>query len=270
MKLAIVSDLHLEIWKDKFPDIDYGDADIVIFAGDIGNGTDAFEYMAKVKNSKPGRIVLFVSGNHEFYRHEYSQLLFEMKEAAKKHGIIWLDNSATEINGYAFIGSILWTDYKIGEPIYVAPLAKKTAAINLNDHRMIRFQDGDHNDSLMFTTDQAEAINKRDKQFVFDAIEQYGRDRSIVITHHAPVKEAVAPQYQGDPLNGAFVNGWNEEVAEKGPKLWVHGHTHWDTDVIVGETRVVSRQLGYPGERYHNGQTPFEPMKIELEPIDEE
>ena len=40
--------------------------------------------------------------------------------------------------------------------------------------------------------------------------------------------------------------------------LWIHGHTHHDTDVTVGKTRIVSAQRGYPNEK------PFAPGVVQI------
>ena len=31
------------------------------------------------------------------------------------------------------------------------------------------------------------------------------------------------------------------------PALWVYGHTHECDDQMIGRTRIISNQLGYPG-----------------------
>jgi Icc-related predicted phosphoesterase len=31
------------------------------------------------------------------------------------------------------------------------------------------------------------------------------------------------------------------------PALWVYGHTHECGDQMIGRTRIISNQLGYPG-----------------------
>jgi Icc-related predicted phosphoesterase len=31
------------------------------------------------------------------------------------------------------------------------------------------------------------------------------------------------------------------------PALWVYGHTHECDDQTIGQTRIISNQLGYPG-----------------------
>lgn len=257
MKISIVSDLHMEIWKEKFPQIDYGDADIVCFLGDIHKGSHALEMMAEVKEAKEGREVFYIVGNHELYRFEYHAMMKEIKERASARGIIVLENEVFQKDGFTFIGATCWTDYEF-DPQHNASYVMVQAAWNMNDHYLI-----DWNDEK-FKPQHAKQLNDVSKQFIFNAIAEHGNDKSIVLTHHAPTKHAVAPRFHGDPLNGAFCNNWDDLIRENGPKLWAFGHTHFDVDIDVGDTRVVARQLGYPGERMHTSQGDFEPLFIDL------
>ena len=68
----------------------------------------------------------------------------------------------------------------------------------------------------------------------------------IVITHHAPVVNPDT-QYASSPLMPAFNSLDMKEIIEKHqPNLWIYGHTHECDDQTIGETRIVSNQLGYP------------------------
>jgi len=255
MLLAIVSDLHMEIWKQWFPEIDYGDADVVVFLGDIGNGTDPLHMMKKVKDAKEGREVIYIIGNHEYYKHNFAVMNENIHELAEEFGIILLDKGTVKIGGVTFIGATLWTDYEINTtvPKVIAMAAAKTG---INDHRVI------HTDEGLFSPEQAAEMNAEEKEFIFSEIAKAGRDDCVVLTHHAPSKLCVAPEFIGSPLNGAFCNEWDDQITEDGPLLWAFGHTHWDVDFELGHTRVVSRQLGYPGERVSTKQPPFEPLLI--------
>lgn len=48
MRLLILSDLHLEVWRDNAPAIDLsGRPDAVILAGDIDTGSNAIDWAAR-------------------------------------------------------------------------------------------------------------------------------------------------------------------------------------------------------------------------------
>jgi predicted phosphodiesterase len=70
MKIRILSDLHLEFsaWHPPFEPPET-DADVVVLAGDIDNGTQAIDWAEHTFAGKP---VLYVPGNHEYYDGEIS------------------------------------------------------------------------------------------------------------------------------------------------------------------------------------------------------
>ena len=67
--------------------------------------------------------------------------------------------------------------------------------------------------------------------------------KRVVITHHAPSRQSVAPQYQDDPLTPAYASRM-ESVVQLAD-LWIHGHMHDSFDYTVGECRVVCNPRGY-------------------------
>jgi Icc-related predicted phosphoesterase len=75
------------------------------------------------------------------------------------------------------------------------------------------------------------------------------RDRkTVVVTHHAPSSQAIAPIYAHDLATAAFVTDMEGFIRETGPSLRVHGHVHQHFDYHVGNTKVVCNPRGYPGE----------------------
>ena len=68
---------------------------------------------------------------------------------------------------------------------------------------------------------------------------------TIVVTHHAPSPRSIAPRFQNDPLNPAFVSDLEAFIERYGPSLWVHGHVHDSFDYWVGRTRIVCNPRGY-------------------------
>jgi predicted phosphodiesterase len=250
MKIQYCSDLHREIWKTRFEDIIFDDdTNLIIFAGDISNVVyDAMIFMGQYVAK--GYKVIYVAGNHEYYHREYHTQLAKLRELAKEYGVHFLENDTVVIDGVNFIGATLWTDYKA---LMTIPQARSMEIVeaNLNDHRLITYGD------RLFTAQDALNINQESKVFIKDAVD---RDmKNVVVTHHSPVMHAVAPRFIGDALNPGFVNDWEDYVKEVGADLWVFGHTHYDIEVMVGETPVVCAQLGYPMERASTGQTPFKP-----------
>ena len=80
MRLLILSDLHLEVWRDDAPAIDLTICrpDAVILAGDIDTGSKAIAWAARTFGALP---VLYVHGNHEGYGHQLEQMQDAVRDA---------------------------------------------------------------------------------------------------------------------------------------------------------------------------------------------
>jgi hypothetical protein len=37
-------------------------------------------------------------------------------------------------------------------------------------------------------------------------------------------------------------------IEQSGVPLWIHGHTHYSVDYVIGSTRVLTNQRGYPDQ----------------------
>src|SRR2546422_9130382 len=108
MKLHVLSDLHVE-FTDYKPDVEAVDAaDVIVLAGDIHQGAAGMNW---ARNSFPGKPIIYVAGNHEFYGHHWDALLPELRQKAGECGVHFLENDSVTINGMRFLGATLWTDF---------------------------------------------------------------------------------------------------------------------------------------------------------------
>src|SRR2546421_1539445 len=130
MRLHILCDLHLEFGPVSVPKIE---ADVVVLAGDIHLGREGRRW---ARNQFPGQPVIYVLGNHEFYRHSLPDLTETlMRESSGSH-IHLLENRAVELSGYTFLGCTLWTDFQLSAD----PAAAMRAAEDImSDYSIIEF-----------------------------------------------------------------------------------------------------------------------------------
>ncbi len=105
MKIQIVSDLHREF---GYTDLEIDLADVLILAGDIDIGIKGVEWLRSLKLDIP---ILYVLGNHEYYKGSYPKTLSKIKEAAIGTHINILENESIDIAGIRFHGTTLWTDF---------------------------------------------------------------------------------------------------------------------------------------------------------------
>jgi Icc-related predicted phosphoesterase len=89
-----------------------------------------------------------------------------------------------------------------------------------------------------------------DHRKMLDYVDHVTRDPGsyVVVGHHCPSELSVAAQYKGNLLNAAFRSGLDAFIeARPQIRLWLHGHTHYNFNYWIGETRVVCNPRGYIG-----------------------
>lgn len=233
VRLQILSDIHGEFGQFKPPPTD---ADVVVVAGDIHVGRNGRTWL---RSNFPVQPLIYVLGNHEFYRHALPKLTEDLQRETEGSHIHLLENQAVEIGGYTFLGCTLWTDFQVaGNSTEVRLAAEQT----MSDYQLIRV-------SPQFRKLRAsDTVNLHRESVRWLQTELSRRDASkiIVVTHHAPSRRSVPPYHVGSILNGAFVSDLDDLVASSGVPMWIHGHTHHCIDYVIGKTRVLSNQRGYP------------------------
>lgn len=236
MKIISYSDLHLEFGTDFRPPAE-SDADVMILAGDIITFRDFAPLDRFLRGwEKP---VLYVTGNHEYYTHQpmrEGDAAFIQWLAEHHPNVMLLQDEAVSICGVQFFGGSMWTDFSSANP-----QAMVTAQQQMNDFRMIMTSSG----RLLKPADTI----RFHETFTEKLLAWFETDLSgprVVITHHAPVVNP-GTQYLNSPLMPAFNSLDMLAVIEKyQPCLWVYGHTHECDDHMIGKTRIISNQLGYP------------------------
>ena len=87
----------------------------------------------------------------------------------------------------------------------------------------------------------------------------------VVITHWPPARDAIAPRFKDDGMNGYFVNDREDLGEDIGAQLWISGHVHEPYRAVVGHTLVIGNPTGYPREAPESGL--FKPdFEIDVEP----
>lgn len=243
----VFSDLHLDANRQPFslPKV-RPECDMVICAGDICEGADrAIDWLADQKFGVP---VVYVLGNHEFYRGEMRDEMEKALAAADHAGIHWLDCSHVDIGSTRVVGATLWTDYRLDGEAWRAP-AMLAAQGMMNDHHLIRFG------GRRFKPADAVGLHDYARHFIGGMLTESFDGAKVVVTHHAPSSKSIHANYMGSVLNGAFANNLDDlvDLAD----LWVHGHVHSRHDYRIGDGRVICNPRGYANER-----TGFDPKLV--------
>jgi 3',5'-cyclic AMP phosphodiesterase CpdA len=258
VRLLVLSDIHLEFGPFLLPE-DLDEFDVAVFAGDIGRPiTGALHWIEQQRRGPlKGRPVIFVPGNHEFYRDEIGAALRTGRDMAEKFGIHMLAPGSIALGGVRFVGATLWIDYNLfGNPIG----ARRVAQRGMNDHRLIEI--AENSKRRLFRPQDAEAIHRMELAFIRKELAEPFSGATVVVTHHAPHPGSVQPRYRGDPLTPAFVSDLSGTIEMFQPELWVHGHNHSSHDYRIGRTRIFSNQAGYPQSGGARENVTFDPRLI--------
>jgi predicted phosphodiesterase len=262
MKLYVLSDLHVEL-APFVPDLAAARAaDVIVLAGDIHQGALG---MAWAREAFPGKIIIYVAGNHEFYRQHWDLHLVQLHDQATLHGIHFLENKAVTLDGIRFLGATLWTDFE-----YFGASRRsqnmRLAENALNDFRLIAAEplvpQGGPPDPGDETQDPVYKARAR-RLTPWHTLERHQQtmdwlraelaksepEKTVVVTHHFPHKNSCSPKWSKDPVTAIFGSRLPDEVL-LGASVWVHGHTHDNCDYRLGDARrsvrVVYNPRGYP------------------------
>lgn len=249
MRILVMSDLHLELWRNApkeaqeqlkalQPNLVASRPDLVVLAGDIDVGDRAVAWAHQTFPTLP---VVYVHGNHEAYGQNIDTLKSKLAAAcsATSH-IHFLDRGELFLGGVRFLGVTLWTDFLLlgsGSTLE----AMQSAAIELNDYRRIRLAKGGYRKIKPLDVAQ---WHWEDRIWLQERLEEPFDGMTVVVTHMAPSSRSIPERYRGQLLSAAFASELDALVSKA--DLWVHGHIHDSMDYRLGKARVVCNPLGYP------------------------
>lgn len=235
MKLHILSDLHLGFQGMEKPDTD---ADVVVLAGDIARPQEAAAWALGF-----GKPVLYVMGNHEFYGSSIQDATRELRQLCHGTPIHVLDDRSVVIRGVRFLGSTLWTDFRLFGEGDRRTRAMAEAQRFMRDFSRIRI--GMPPADAVLTPQHTADLFASHARWLEEELSKPHAGPTVVITHHAPSPSSIHPRFAGSPLNACFVSHAEHLLDARRVQLWIHGHTHDSFDYLLNGTRVVCNPRGY-------------------------
>ncbi len=240
LRIQIASDLHLELRK-MFPKLPVR-AEILALCGDIGYPKTQIYREFIQWCSKNYELVFVIAGNHEYWSKKLAM------QDIDKHinnicdnfpNVKFLQNQSMIIKSKStnqhirVFGGTLWT--------------------NLTGHHNIRFMMNDYKKITIRTGEKRFPINTGNiTKLHLDTVEHiktlFNHDiPTIILTHHLPSYNCLHSKCADDDYSPAYAS--KLETLIKPPiKLWACGHSHDSFDMQINGVRIISNQLGYPGE----------------------
>lgn len=234
MKLNIMSDLHLSVGAVERPD---NDADVVILAGDVARPREAVAWALGFQ-----RPVLYVPGNHEFYGSSIDAVAAELKRLCAGTQIHVLDGDEVIVGPVRFVGTTLWSDFRLFDEEEQRAAALAEARRSIRDFSRIL---GAAPGGPGFTPEDSIALFERQAAWLDGRLRAPHDGPTVVITHHAPSVRSIHPRFADSLLNACFVSKAEHLFGAHRAQLWIHGHTHDSFDYTVNGTRVVCNPRGY-------------------------
>ena len=224
--------------------------------------------------------VIYILGNHESYNGDVAHTYNTLKYNLDYGNLHILEKETWNHQGHTFIGGTLWTDMNQSDGLAMsyAKSAMPDFREVLNSTRMVVrnvpvyernplwTEDGKNGGQYKKNTDGSlirvgyksreeparwtpeDSVADHEKMLAY--IDHVTRDPGsyIVVGHHCPSELSVAACYKGNLLNAAFRSQLDDFI-ESRPQIrfWLHGHTHYNFNYWIGETRVVCNPRGYIG-----------------------
>lgn len=243
----ILSDLHVDACPWTPPPGPR--VDIAIVAGDVADGLCRRSIPWLAEHVVPrARAVVYVPGNHDFWRGRLPDELARGREAAEATGITLLDSGqAYVVDGVEITGATLWTDYAIGGADHRA-LAMRVAGdrqVGMRDHRRIQTRDR-LGTPAPFRPPAALALHRQHRERIERCLAEPWDGPRIVVTHHAPHPRSLLHGEAREPIDAAYASDLSAVMeGEHAPDLWIHGHVHRAVDYRIGRTRVIANARGH-------------------------
>jgi Icc-related predicted phosphoesterase len=238
MKIQVISDLHQEF---GFMDLPFEGADLVILAGDINLGTKGIEWIKSTITDVP---VIYVLGNHEYYKGSYPKTLNAIRNSASDSNVHVLENKAVVIEDVTFHGATLWTDFAL---LGDSRLNGSICQGKMNDYKMIR---RDPSYSKLRSIDTY-VMHQVSLKWLQSSLESSTTKKNIVVTHHAPSPMSIPEEHKNDILSSAYASNLEPMILRYQPQFWIHGHIHVPIKYEVGTTKVICNPHGYMNEPYN-------------------
>jgi Icc-related predicted phosphoesterase len=230
-----MSDLHIETMSDTVSVSDFvkNSADILILAGDIGRVHKYTQLEKFLKDlCQKFEIVLYVLGNHEYYRVDniipksMEDIVVDLEKIRSGIPNLYiLNRNSVIIEDVCIVGCTLWSQAIVDVPPYI---------VRIPGMNMVKYN----------------SLFKQDLNYI-EKMVSYCQEKNLkllVVTHHCPTFSI--SRKRSDKYKSLYCSNLDYLLDGKKIHTWVCGHVHTNFDVKTRNgTRLVSNQKGKPKDK---------------------
>lgn len=250
LRIQIASDLHVEFYAandDSIEDIILPQAPILALIGDIGLAcTDTLKNFLHLQADRFDK-VLFLAGNHEYYNVKGAQKTVQEQTewmqsvCSERDNLYFMEKDPMEIDGVLILATTLWSD--------IPEATRELANERMNDYNLC-YKKHDDGEVRQLSAKDTVQWHHESVAWLEQEIDNAKERPVVVLTHHTPsLTGTSAPQYVGAELNSCFSTNLTRLMQSPSVVAWSSGHTHYNYDFQVEDTRLFSNQKGYPSRQ---------------------
>ena len=140
-------------------------------------------------------------------------------------------NQVIRIDNTDFVLSTLWSNIPAQDEYFVWK--------GLNDFRQTKYK------GKLIQVNEYNQLHQFCVDFIKKSVTESTAEKIVVVTHHLPTRQVVAPQHLDSLINSAFATELGDLIVNSRIDVWIYGHSHTNIDATIGKTKVISNQMGY-------------------------
>ena len=247
IRIQYVSDLHLEFPKNRQWIANHPlevTGDILLVAGDTAyldlpnSECDTYSaYQFWDWASEHYNQVIVCLGNHDFYGYyDLSSIPNGFCKQIRQNVHAYY-NSVVHLENIDIIVSTLWSKIEPHNAFQTEQSVSDFFRIMYGEHRL--------------TAEDFNHEHERCLAFIKQAVSESDAKKIIVLTHHVPTLLCTAGEFLNSTINGAFTVELGNYIADSKINYWIYGHSHRNIKAQIGDTLIMSNQLGYLSHSEH-------------------